>query len=152
MDFNPSTWGTVADWVGGVGTTLAFFATFYVIRRDAKLRRTSQARRIVYYFSYFIPGEPMEDRWFHIRNNSDESIYDVFFYDHGGRQISQGARQVLHPGEETKYRSLEVPRISFRDGARVRWLRTIEGDLRTGRPKYSKWFKEHQRKLKASGS
>lgn len=147
MNFDPDTWGTVGQWASALFAGSAFFATFYVIRRDAALRRTSQAPRVVYYFSYFIPGEPMEDRWFHIRNNSDESIYDVFFYDHGGRQISQGARQVLHPGEETKYRSLDVPPISFRDGARVRWLRTIEGDLRTGRPQYSKWFRQHQRML-----
>ncbi|MET3812438.1 hypothetical protein [Arthrobacter sp. UYEF3] len=147
MNYDPATWGTYGQWASAAITGAAFFATFYVIRRDAKLRRTSQARRIVYYFSYFIPGEPMEDRWFHIRNNSDESIYDVFFYLHDGRKIEQGARQVMHPGEETKHRSLEVPRVSFRDGARVRWLRTIDGDLSTGRPKFSKWFKQHQRML-----
>ncbi|WP_209743556.1 hypothetical protein [Arthrobacter sp. PvP023] len=152
MEFDPSSWGTVGQWASAVFAGSAFFATFYVIRRDSKLRRTSQARRIVYYFSYFIPGEPMEDRWFHIRNNSDESVYDVFFYHHGGRQIEAGARQVLHPGEETTYRSLEVPRISFRDGARVPWLRNIEGDLTTGRPKYSKWFRQHRRMLQKKPS
>ncbi|MDR6413474.1 hypothetical protein [Pseudarthrobacter sulfonivorans] len=152
MEFESSLWGTVGQWASAVFAGLAFFATFYVIRRDSKLRRTSQARRIVYYFSYFIPGEPMEDRWFHIRNNSDESVYDVHFYYHIGRYIEQGARQVLHPGEETKYRSLEVPRISFRDGAGVSWLRNIEGDLKTGRPKYSKWFRQHRRMLQKKPS
>lgn len=27
MDFNPDTWGTVADWVAGLGTTAAFIVT-----------------------------------------------------------------------------------------------------------------------------
>ncbi|WP_458112268.1 hypothetical protein M1D88_18790 [Arthrobacter sp. R1-13] len=146
MELDPSTWGTAGQWASAVFAGSAF-ATFYVIRRDAKLRRTSHARRIAYYSRYFLPDELMDDRWFHIRNNSDESVYDVFFYDHGGRQIEQGARQVLHPGEETKYRSMEAPRISFRDGAQVRWLRNIDGDLKSGRPKYSKRFRQHQRML-----
>jgi hypothetical protein len=49
MDFNPDTWGTVADWVGGTGTTLAFLATAYVVWRDAKVRREAQARKVAYY-------------------------------------------------------------------------------------------------------
>jgi hypothetical protein len=44
-----ATWGTVGQWVGGIGTTLAFTATFYVIRRDAKVRRYAQARKIIFY-------------------------------------------------------------------------------------------------------
>ncbi|MDP9906070.1 hypothetical protein [Arthrobacter bambusae] len=71
MDLSPSVWGTVDQWASAVFAGSAFFATFYVIRRDAKLRRMSQARRVVYYFSYFIPGEPMEDRWFHIQRRVD---------------------------------------------------------------------------------
>lgn len=36
MDFNPDTRGTVADWVGGLGTIAAFLAPALVINRDAK--------------------------------------------------------------------------------------------------------------------
>jgi hypothetical protein len=50
MDLNPDTWGTFADWVGGIGTTLAFLATAAIIYRDSKVRREAQARKIAYYF------------------------------------------------------------------------------------------------------
>jgi hypothetical protein len=49
MVFNPDTWGTVADWVGGLGTTPAFLATAYGITCDVKVRRESQARKVAYY-------------------------------------------------------------------------------------------------------
>lgn len=37
-------WGTIPAWVSGIGTTLAFTATFIVIRLDANVRRVAQAR------------------------------------------------------------------------------------------------------------
>jgi hypothetical protein len=48
MDFNPDTWGTVADWVGGLGTTAAFLAAVVVITKAAKVRKIAHARRVVF--------------------------------------------------------------------------------------------------------
>lgn len=47
-DFNPGIWGTVADWVGGLGTTAAFVAAVIVIGKDANVRRLAQARKVAY--------------------------------------------------------------------------------------------------------
>jgi hypothetical protein len=48
---DPKVWGTVAQWVGSLGTTSAFFATFYVILKDAKVRRQAQASHVAYYLT-----------------------------------------------------------------------------------------------------
>lgn len=48
MDFNPNTWGTVAEWVGGLGTAAAFLITAFVVYRDAKVRRMAQVRKVVF--------------------------------------------------------------------------------------------------------
>jgi hypothetical protein len=84
---DPATWGTVGQWVGGIGTILAFTATFYVIRRDAEVRRYTQARKIIFYYDW-VPSEkkPTEGGQGHqrdhiVRNLSDEPIYSVMFFD-----------------------------------------------------------------------
>lgn len=65
----------------------------------------------------------------------------ITFYERVVRQIEQERNRFCTLARRTKYRSLEVPRIGLRDGARVWWLRNIKGDLKTGRPKYTKWFR-----------
>jgi hypothetical protein len=87
MNFDPSIWGTVADWVDGIGTSLAFVATFVVILRDARVRRYTQSRKVGYVVETTkpmpLPGSGHEDialdeqTRFVVKNLSDEPLYDV---------------------------------------------------------------------------
>ena len=39
-------WGTVPDWVSGIGTTGALFATLYIVLSDRRAAEIQQARQI----------------------------------------------------------------------------------------------------------
>lgn len=147
MDFNPDTWGTVAEWVGSIGTTLAFLATFIVIRRDAKVRRIAQARRIVYtvetlnLMQLTIKGhEPpaLMDKSYSLTNLSDEPIYDVFFLIDGANGQIPASKDVVLPGEvfsaevET---GVKAPIVLFRDNSETAWIRNVNGKIHTYNPK-----------------
>lgn len=141
MDFNPDTWGTVADWVGGLGTTAAFVATFVVILRDAKVRRMEQAAKIAYFSEVTGIGDspPTKATWRHVVVNlSQEPIYRVRIY-HGPRRKTaenvfvQGA-SVLLPGEKLEHvepfaDELKHHDLSFEDNAGRFWTRTPFGGL-----------------------
>jgi hypothetical protein len=150
MSFDPSIWGTVADWVGGIGTSLAFVATFVVILRDARVRRYTQSRKVVYVVETTkpipLPGSGHEDialdeqTRFVVKNLSDEPVYDVLHYLHSSRNHRRellALKTVLLPGEETAYESdkysvSEGPRVTFRDNSGWFWNRSIDGHLRPG--------------------
>lgn len=118
MDFNPDTWGTVADWVGGVGTTAAFIAAVVVIAKDAKVRKIAQARKVVYVseeteFSTYksvlsgdtSTGSHTRIHRYILKNLSDEPIYRVFFYAHEGKKSGRAldSKDVILPGDEFAY-------------------------------------------------
>jgi hypothetical protein len=140
--FDPATWGTVGQWVGSIGTTLAFTATFYVIRRDAKVRRYAQARKVAFYQGWTtvevdaVTHEevPRFDRT--VQNLSDEPIYDVRIWKIGDttRSNTLEKREVLLPnGPSLIYRcdseTGERIFLDFRDNSGKRWTRTLRGNL-----------------------
>lgn len=146
MDFNPDTWGTVADWVGGLGTTAAFLATALVIYRDAKVRRLAQARKVVYtsertdtYSLAMVAFHDDEDepvpsiRRQVIKNLSDEPIYMAYFYyqDRHKRPQFLAKQNIVLPGAEFVYESDEarLPLVVFRDNSGVGWIRTLGGSV-----------------------
>lgn len=82
--FDPKVWGTVGQWASAIGTTSAFSATFYVIRRDARSRREAQARKV----SMEVLFRPHDGQLIvnegtrgaltlTVHNLSDEAIFDV---------------------------------------------------------------------------
>lgn len=158
MDFNPDTWGTVADWVGGTGTTLAFLATAYAITRDVKVRREAQARKVAYYFSE-VDRAPEEVRgrykkwWIHeVHNLSDEPIYRVQHHElrrRGDREpMYERFHEVLLPGQsfairEGGYPSKSRREIQFRDNSGRPWIRTLRGDLKEVRPLVDWWYETY---------
>jgi uncharacterized protein YcfL len=146
MDFNPDTWGTVADWVGGLGTTAAFLITAFVVYRDAKVRKLAQARKIVYVseeteyvslvtasFHNYSTGPVPHLHRYTLKNLSDEPIYRVFFYAHDGLRKGQAldAKEVVLPGAEFSYEAEanEAPLACFRDNSDVGWVRNIKGKI-----------------------
>lgn len=149
MDFNPDTWGTVADWVGGTGTTLAFLATAFAITRDVKVRREAQARKVAYYF-HEVDRAPDEVQgkytkwWVHeVHNLSDEPIYRVQHHrverDGMRMPIQLRFRELLLPGQsftirEGGYPSKSRREIQFLDNSGRAWIRTLRGDLKAHTP------------------
>jgi hypothetical protein len=132
---DPATWGTVGQWVGGVGTTLAFGATFYVIRRDAKVRRYAQARKIVFYDTYDTDvryDELNEKHYFDciVKNLSDEPIYDVALID---IPDNDDLALILLPQEALTYTQItgfpSSISLYFRDNAGLYWSRSSSGNL-----------------------
>ena len=143
-------WGTPAQWASAVGTTLAFTATFYVIRRDAKIRRRTQMSKVALYLVE-TPREPADidgkrKNWYYVtvKNFSDEPIYNVTFYMyHWGLSrplIIDGVKtlwpdSVLLGGQSDFYRSessdgtyegYEIL-VQFRDNSGRWWQRTLNG-------------------------
>lgn len=142
MDFNPDTWGTVADWVGGLGTTAAFIAAVVVIAKDAKVRKIAQASKVIYYQEP-VKGSnydaPIPNHYLYIvKNLSDEPIYSPAYYDPRAPGVSFGPRrEVLLPGKDmdlgnTDYKRFDGPRVVFTDNAGRIWNRDISGHLREG--------------------
>ncbi|BCW78311.1 hypothetical protein [Arthrobacter sp. NicSoilC5] len=141
MDFNPDTWGTVADWVGGLGTTAAFVATAIVINRDAKVRKLSQARKVVYITEEFgIPASTdadgnvsfdMSTRYI-VQNLSEEPIYDIRLYarhQDGSRRWLAAEYDILLPEKAFTLNAQfdEAPLVTFRDNSGARWIRDKGG-------------------------
>lgn len=142
--YDPTTWGTVGQWASAVGTTLAFIAAVYVIRRDAKVRRRSQSRKVVYYEA--VSDRETDDiegkyrRWYDatIKNLSDEPIYDVwlFMVSERGRRLIDNLNgvEVLLPGESFHRRSgysfsFRYVDVIFRDNSGFWWRRSLDGKL-----------------------
>lgn len=149
MDFNPDTWGNVAEWVGSVGTTLAFVATFIVIRRDADVRRRAQARKVVFVYDH-VNAKPIlldksklkgpqtifelefdqKERRLAVMNLSDEPIYDVYF--RGRRQSASfiKGKNILLPNDKFEVvlpAHHPIPVVHFRDNSGQGWTRAERG-------------------------
>lgn len=132
MDVNPDTWGTVADWVGELGTTAAFLAAVVVIAKDAKVRKSAQARKVAYVTEKLTVYGDLQGMThvrqvpkYVIKNLSDEPIYDVSFHAHAGISAVQGPaigeQDVVLPGEDfaTNSELSEPPLAYFRDNPNV---------------------------------
>jgi hypothetical protein len=144
MNFDPATWGTVADWVGGLGTSAAFVAAVVVIAKDAKVRKIAQARKVVYvaeiktvYRTVDKDGytRPEEITRYVLKNLSDEPIYRAFFMAHDGLKKGQplDAKHTILPGEEfaigDEFDVDHAPLVVFRDNSDVGWIRNIRGKV-----------------------
>jgi hypothetical protein len=160
--FDAQVWGTVGQWVGAIGTTSAFIATFYVIRRDANIRRKSQARKVALYAQ---SGSIDGNTTITVSNLSDEPIYDIWlpYADVIDAEIvdevidrvipepekiaeppvaalESRPSDVLLPGASTSEiiprRSDEIEGlvvVTFRDNSGSRWQKSLDGRLRSTR-------------------
>lgn len=143
MNFDPTTWGTVGQWASAVFAGSAFFATFYVIQRDAKLRRYARASRVAYY-AY----RPEDYFGYKVKNLSDEPIYEVMIYEPNGKVLS--LRHVIMPGDEDgvfypdRNYSGPDPQVQFRDNGGLLWNRDTKGVLRQrlDKPNFGKLWKK----------
>lgn len=150
MEFNPDTWGTVAEWVGGLGTTAAFLITGLVVYRDAKLRRSAQARQVAYYVrrpkDYLfdsLSGKLVRLEYF-VSNMSPEPIYDVIQYykSNDGSPDIIDHKEVLLPSQEHQFPDYDYligdppPLISFRDNSGKVWIRSVLGYFHAASPNW----------------
>lgn len=147
LNFNPDIWGTVADWVGGVGTAAAFGITAFVIWGDVRRRQRDQANRVSYYFEIVDPASmrdnPRNDYLYHVHNYSDNTIYSVSLYhpvNLEDRFIKSDT--VLLPGEEwalrlDKWDYANMPKLAFRDADGTRWNKDKSGKLSKGWPQFN---------------
>lgn len=140
MDFNPDTWGTVGQWASAGLTALAFLTTAYVVRRDTKERRLSQARQVAYFINedkipHYELGRKNQIYEYTVSNLSPEPIYDVsnVFDTVAGIGLND-YRAVLLPGGTHTFKvsvlhELPPPVLSFRDNAGKIWARSVSGKL-----------------------
>jgi hypothetical protein len=156
LRFRPSVWGTVGQWVSAIGTSLAFAATFYVIRHDARERRRSQARKVsLYVVKRKRAAEEVDGkhkRWYDltVRNLSEEPIYDVVFWIVSGKRLvdNLNSTEVVLPddvfdrrlpGAGYNYGGVDV---IFRDNSGHTWRRNVRGTL-TERNRTDAWLLQH---------
>lgn len=155
MDFNPDTWGTVAEWVGGLGTTAAFLATAVVINRDAKARRMSQARKVVILPEATRLKAPTQGRVYQkmytLQNHSDEPIYRIMFYTPDGYKDQDpiDGKFVLPPGDshtcaEGGFDNDPPLMVTFRDSSGLGWIRDAMGEVHPDR-KYNSYRRRRKR-------
>ena len=157
--YDPTTWGTIGQWAAAAGTTLVFLTTLYVIRRDAKVRRRSQSRKVVYYET---ESKREQDQiegnhryWYNatVKNLSDEPIYDIrliIVSKEGRRRLIDGlsSAELLLPEESFSFRSgrpfaFRFVDAFFRDNSGFYWRRRIDGKLEE-HGRLSRWVYKHQ--------
>jgi hypothetical protein len=149
MDFNPTTWGSIGQWVSAALTTLAFLTTAYVVQRDTKERRLSQARQVAYFLKEEKRAVYERGRnqilEYTVRNLSPEPIYEVstVFDSIDGIALSD-YRAILLPGdthalEVSSLHKLPPPVLSFRDNAGKVWKRSVSGNLHLARTRKN-WY------------
>lgn len=149
MDFNPNTWGTVADWVGGLGTTAAFLITAFVVYRDAKVRRGAQAMQVAYivrkpedFLDAMLQGKDISVDYI-LSNMSPEPIYDVIQFNLSDGLELIAYADVLLPGKhielaKDQFDRIDPPLIGFRDNSGNRWIRSTSGYVHTANRKLHK--------------
>jgi hypothetical protein len=124
-------WGSIPDWIAGIGTAAAFFIALLLFRRqlnefrDAEeSRRRAQATHISAWCKEEEQPDGSSSRWLRLRNGSEEPVYQCAALfasannatwtaqDHGEWQAaissstaSYGARgtMVLAPGETARW-------------------------------------------------
>lgn len=151
-------WGSVGEWVGGLGGLLAVVAVTIVARLEHRARKAEEARRqreddhrgqsqALLIHATMTSREDHEDgvvvcRWA-IENTSESIVYDVVAKVSGTNELHR-RDDPLAPG---KHRLVEHTRewpagteppvigleIEFRDITGKFWSRDIDGNLREGR-------------------
>lgn len=81
---DPTVWGTVAAWVGALGSSAAFLLAAQVFRRDARLRRTEQAMMVRIEEKGYAPLGILalnpQNLILEVHNTSEKYIYSVTGY------------------------------------------------------------------------
>ncbi len=139
----PLDWGTVADWVGAVGTGGALLSSLYFIRRDkreaAEEARGAQARLVVAWTNETKGEASTYNVIGHVRNASSEPVFDVEIQvaDEGSSQnatwSTPGLPMVLPPQAVGEFKLYEVSTVRldlrFTDANGRKWRR-VGGDLK----------------------
>lgn len=162
--FTTSTWGTIGQWASVTLALCALTSTLYIIRRDAKLRRRTQARKVAFYvvtsdrLAREVEGK--QKHWYDliVENLSDEPVYSVQYVMARGPRILDGltTHPVLMPKAQVSWRRGTYPRpldwknrrrysgpshtvdVLFRDNGGTHWRRDLEGNLRE-QGSYLRW-------------
>jgi hypothetical protein len=145
--YDPALYGTWAQWAAATGATAAFGATFYVIRRDANLRRKAQARQVSFYITpTFGPGQSAAAGHnpasydYTVHNQSNEPIYRAVIYvESPGYTLydaAVGSIDWLLPGDKDHVSQRALPHevggvafAIFRDNSGEWWKRDSDGRL-----------------------
>lgn len=141
MDFNPDTWGTVADWVGGLGTTAAFGVAASVVALDLRQRKRAQAEAISYHYQIAdFTDLVVDDYRYQVRNDSGLPIHGIRLFDKADPQTRVSPSGPLLPGEIWTHRTttwdrFTMPSLAFVDSAGRKWTKDVGGRrLREGWP------------------
>ena len=151
-------WGSVGEWVGGLGGLLAVVAVTVVARLEHKARKAEEARRqreddnrsrsqAVQIYATQTSREDREGgvivcRWA-IENASESIVYDVVAKVSGTNELHRRdlplAPSKNRPVEHTREWPIGTERpvigleIEFRDFTGKFWSRDLDGNLREGR-------------------
>lgn len=136
--------GTVPDWIGAIGTSLAFFVAFGVLFLDLKERHRRQASQVTAWLERGKSAVTL-----HVVNSSDVPVYKVRATPQLlGRDYDVASYALLAPHTEDTPQTLQLPeaeqisneflgvQILFEDSAGRRWQRGRSGKLRRKRRAY----------------
>jgi hypothetical protein len=137
--------GSVPDWIGAIGTTLAFFVAFIVLFLDLRERRRAQASQVAAWFERDTSNVTL-----HVANSSGVPIYKVRvspqFLKVDYETISY---PLLEPRKDVSPLTIPLPggnqvsneflgvQMLFSDSAGRRWKRLRNGKLRRKLLNYS---------------
>jgi hypothetical protein len=131
--------GSVPDWIGGVGTTLAFAVALTVLFLDLSGRMRNQASQVSAWIARGPSGAEV-----YIANQSSVPVYDICATPRlFGTEYDVIRYPILQPGEKRSALTIDnVPRsrdisnelfgveMLFADSAGRRWNRAINGELK----------------------
>lgn len=130
--------GTVPDWIGAIGTTLAFFVAFVVLFLDVRERHRRQASQVAAWFD-----RSHSDVTLHVINASDAPVYNVQVMPQFLHQTYDVIRYpLMSPGQDDTPLQIKLPgseqvsneylgvQMLFADSAGRRWKRLRAGKLK----------------------
>jgi hypothetical protein len=134
-------WGSVPDWLAGLGTILAFILAFTVLRRELRAIRVHEARLVSVWSTYIGSVEDTSKSYafeLFVRNGGTEPVYSVRIRIRGTEMLSY---DVLPPDATEKSTiSLEMRErpllsVQFLDVQGQLWERGPQGRLKpVGQP------------------
>lgn len=150
------TGATAADWLEAIGTSGALLIGAFVLAREQRDRRRSQARQVNAWATQVLPKRDETESGAYVAmegqcvavealNTSDEPVYDFLVWVHhsyDARAPISGSleRKILPPGSHVVLvDGIELPQgglvgmphvdVTFRDAADRRWQRLHNGEL-----------------------
>jgi hypothetical protein len=138
MASSQAQFGTVPDWIGAIGTTLAFVVAFVVLSLDLRERHRRQASHVTAWLE-----RGRADVTLHIANSSDIPVYKVRVTPQFlGQDYETITLPLIAPQKELTPLKLQLPggdqvsneflgvQIFFEDSAGRRWRRKRDGKLK----------------------